>query len=348
VTTSQGRSGRGHGPGFSEVLADLKGRTFRPVYVLEGEDTHRAEAVVAHLRDAVLDPAARAFNYRVYNGDAADLAAVLQQATSYPMLSRQQVIWVRDVERCALGDGREEALERYLASPVPETVLILSATKLDGRRRWVKRAKQVGYHFDFAPPEGAALVEWVIKAGRKAGLPVDHELAEMLCELVGNDLRALAAEVEKLALLKEEQAGLSNPAALRGVIQHQRAVDPFEVVRALVPGDPAPALALWRRMAAEGHTAHELAPLIIWRVRQAALVASLIEEGRSDAEVQSLAGLTPWAFQQVRGVAAAWGGAGAVRALRACRRCDAALKGSPLRPELVLERTLLDVCGPRT
>ncbi len=343
--SARGRAGRGAAPGFAEVLADLKSKSFRPVYVLEGEDSHRAEAVVAHLRDAVLEPAARAFNYRAYNGETADLAAVLQQAMSYPMLARRQVIWLRDAERCALAEGREEALDRYLADPPDETVLILTAAKLDGRRRWVKRAKQAGYHFEFAPPEGAALAEWVVKAGAKAGLTLDVELAEMLCEFVGNDLRALTAEIDKLALLAEEDGRLPDRARLRELILRQRAVDPFELIRALAPGDPAPALALWRRLGAEGHSAHELAPLIIWRMRQVALVAALVDEGRSDGEIQGMAGLSPWAFRQVKAIAAAWGAGGAARALRACLRCDAALKSSPLRPELVLERALLDVCS---
>jgi len=77
-------------------------------------------------------------------------------------------------------------------------------------------------------------------------------------------------------------------------------------------------------------------------------VGALIDEGRSDAEILEMAGVSTWALGQVRRVAAAWGGARAGRALRACRRCDAALKSSPLRPELVMERALLDVCGPST
>ena len=341
----RGKAAREATAGFAEVQADLANRSYRPVYVLEGEDAHRMEGVVAHLRDRLLEPAAQAFNYHVFNGDSADLAQVVQQALSYPLLAARQLVWLRDCDRCAVGEGREAALEKYLERPVENTVLVLTATKLDGRRRWVKRCKESGWHFHFAPPEGAALVDWVLKAAGRQQVPLDRDLAEMLCELVGSDLRALSGELEKLALAVEEAGRAPTRAQLQSLILRQRAVDPFELVRALVPGDPAPALILWRRLAAEGAVAHEVGPLMIWRVRQLALVAALLAEGRTESDVQTLAGLSPWAYRQVSQAARRWGPSQIGRALAACRRFDAALKGSPLRPDLVLEQAILDVCG---
>jgi len=301
---------------------------------------------VLHLRDAVLDAAAQAFNYHVYAGEDADLRAVLRQALSYPLLAERQLLWLRDADRCSLAEEREAALAKYLAAPVPATVLVLTATKLDGRRRWVKAAREAGGHFVFANPEGAALAEWARRAAAKAGLALDAGLAELLCERVGGDLRALSGEITKLALAAEEAGGALTPADVRALVRQHREADVFDLVNALAPGDPVPALRAWRRLADDGHAAQELIPLLIWRVRMLAMADAMSAEGRPDAEIQRATNLWGGRLAQARAVARGLGEGGLARALAACRRCESALKGSPLRPELVLERAILEICGP--
>ncbi len=334
-----------HAPGFEDLLAALKAKRYASVYVLEGEDTHRMEQVVAHLRDTLLDEAARSFNYQVYAGDEADLRDVLRQALSYPMLAQTQLLWVRDAERCNMAEGREEALEKYLKAPSPQTVMVLTATKFDGRRRWVKLARESGEHFVFANPQGAELVRWTQRACAKAGLQLDETLAELLCERVGDDLRALSGEIAKLSLAAAEAGRPLTAEDVRTHVRQQREADVFELVYALKPDDPRPALRAWRRLAEDGHAAQELIPLLSWRVRQLALVAALIAEGSSDADIQRVAGLWPRALSQVKETLRGLGDAGIRRALAACKRCEGSLKGSPLRPDVALELAILEICG---
>ncbi len=343
--STRGRREAPAAPGPEALAAEIKAGRFREVYVLEGDDGPRIEGAVAHLRDTLLDAAARAFNFHVFAGEEADLRAVLRQALSYPMLSQRQLIWVRDCDRCPLGDGREEALERYLASPTPQTALVLTAAKLDGRRRWVKLAREAGGHFVLACPEGEELLGWTLKQAARSGLALDREGAELLCERVGGDARALRGEIEKLSLAAGEAGRPLTPAEIGELVPRHREAEAFELVNALQPGDPGPALRVWRRLAEEGHTPHELVPLLGWRVRQLAHVSAMLREGRAEGEIMSRAGLWPRALQQVRGTIRALGEDGVARALTACLDCERALKSSPLRPEHVLERALLDICG---
>ena len=60
-------------------------------------------------------------------------------------------------------------------------------------------------YFDFSPPTGEALMQWVLKAAQKENLPLAPEQARLLVELVGGDLMSLKSEIDKLALMCEDR-----------------------------------------------------------------------------------------------------------------------------------------------
>ncbi len=329
----------------ADLRRELKSGEPRPVYLLEGEDTLRVAAVVDYLRDRLLGEAGAAFNFHRYDGSGTPLATVLQQALSYPMMCPHQVLWLKRVDE-AVGDADgEEAMLRYLQAPSEQTVLVMSAVKVDGRRKWVKACKDSGAHYAFDPPGGADLLGWLAKAARDRDLALDPDVAALLVDLVGDDLHALSGELDKLALLAGESDAPSTAAELAEVILAQRAVDPFALVKELGPGQAASGLKSFHRFLAEGRSAYELAPLLVWRVKQVAMIAAYREEGLDDAEIMRRAGMSRFAFQPAGDAARRWGGDGVRRAVKACARCDADLKSSPLGPEKVLERAILEICA---
>lgn len=93
-------------------------------------------------------------------------------------------------------------------------------------------------------------------------------------------------------------------------------MDKLELVKQLGPGREREGLAAFQRFLSEGRSAFELAPLLVWRVKQVAQVAALRAEGQPKA-VPGLLGITPFAARQSLETARAWGDATVERALRA-------------------------------
>jgi DNA polymerase-3 subunit delta len=327
---------------------DLKTKKYRPVYLLVGEDTYRLEKVMAHLREDLLGPGGAAFNYHAYQGDQTGIDSVLQQALSYPMLGGRQLIHLRDVDKCVASAAAESALLGYLADPSAASILVMSATRVDGRKRWVKTCREAGYFFDFSPPRGAELSQWVRKTAQLAGVPLTGGLADLLIDLVGEDLYALAAEIEKLGLLVEASGAELDSDRLEHWIVQQRMGEVFDLTNALTPGDAVPGLRVWRRQAAWGRGAMDQAPLLLSRLRKMALVVSLEAEGFSAREIPSVIGMHPYACQQLLRAAHQLGPDRLQHALAACQRCDARLKGSAVPPDIIMERTIIEVCAVDT
>lgn len=336
---------RKSGPDFQQLRGELGAESYRPVYLLAGEDTHRMGGVVAYLKNKLLGESGAAFNYHAYDGDEAEVGQVIQQALSYPMMCSHQVLCVKRAERLVGDAGAEAGLINYVSKPAAETVLILMSEKVDGRKKWVKACKSAGFYYDFSPPRGRDLVGWVSRAARDKGLVMGRDLAELLTELVGDDLTALNGEIEKLALISADAETPLDDEKMLAVILEQRSVDPFELVRLLGPGQGAAGLRVYHRYLAEGRSPFELAPLLIWRVKQVAQVASLKREGLGQSQIPGALGASPYAVKQASETAQRWGDEAVERALKACARCESALKGSPLGPEKVLERAILDICS---
>ncbi len=341
--------GRGSsGPGFQDLVnEDLKKKSYRPVYLLAGEDAHRMEGVIEAIRRDALGESGSAFNYHVLQGDQVDVGRIMQLALALPMLGSVQMIWVKNIDRC-LGDKEsQDAMERYLLKPVKETILILTAEKADKRKKWVKACLAGGFFFDFAPPSGDALVQWVLKAAKREDLPLTREQAQLLCELVGNDLLSLKGEISKLALLADDRGGSLSMEELGRVIMDQAALEGYEITNSLGPGRAGQVLHTWFRLSEWGKTAYEIAPLLVSRVRKGQILAAGRRQNLSEREIAALSGQNPYAIRYLEPMVRAMGADGLSRNLRAALECERRLKGSPLKPSIIIEKLIFDLCEDR-
>ncbi|MBU8870337.1 MAG: DNA polymerase III subunit delta [Gemmatimonadales bacterium] len=335
-------------PSFDDLVRqDLKTGKFRPVYLLSGEDVLRKEGVVEHLKKKVLGEGGCAFNYHVMNGVGGGLGKILQQAVSYPMLGSHQIIWVRSIEACLQDQQSQERLQEYFQKPVLKTILIIGIEKADRRKKWVKNALELGYFFDFSPPTGEALINWVLKAAQKERLELPIEAARILCELVGNDLLSLKGEIDKLALLQEDRGVPLEAAEIGRIIMDQAALEGYEITANLEPGKCKEVLNTWFRLTQWGKSAYEISPLLLSRIRKGALVASCQEKGFSNEEIGLRTASNVWSLRYLQPMIKGMGSKGIAEALRAAKVCDQQMKGSPLPPDLVLEQTIFKCCLKR-
>ncbi|MDE2404996.1 MAG: DNA polymerase III subunit delta [Sphingomonadales bacterium] len=113
----------------------------------------------------------------------------------------------------ASGDEAEKAVELMLAGDVPPCpVLILAANATDKSRT----AKLLADRPDalvamFWPPDLKSATENVRMLADKAGVRLDHALAERIARGTGLDSRLAASEVEKLALFLDASAERPRP-----------------------------------------------------------------------------------------------------------------------------------------
>ena len=198
--------------------AALKTGQFAPVYYLYGDDDFQKADAERRLVDAAVDPATRDFNLEQRRGAELSAEGVDALLSTPPMLAERRVVVVRDP--AALKKDARAVLDRYLARPAADTVLVLVApagAKAD--KRLQDAAGAAGAAFDFAPLGEDRLPRWIAHHAEHAlGVAVTPAAARLLQAAVGNDLHLLSAELDKLASYVAGH-GASGPGAARDAAQ---------------------------------------------------------------------------------------------------------------------------------
>ena len=165
-----------------------------PVQAIVGEDTYLAEEALERVLAAAVGDD-RHDAVQLFHGDEAKWEDVLDAARTGSLFAPRRAVVVR---RAELLRGDEEAVFGYVDQPAPDATLVLLAGKPDRRRNpWKKLLAKATVH-DAAPKRGRALREHVEQELRARGLRLDREAFNDLVGEVGQDLRRLMGEVDKL------------------------------------------------------------------------------------------------------------------------------------------------------
>jgi DNA polymerase III delta subunit len=191
-----------------------------PIQAIVGEDSYLAEEALERILAAAIG-ADRQDALQVFYGDEKKWEDVLGSARTGSLFVSRRAIVVRraDLLKYANGprddenperEGRKakarveaDPVEAYAGDPVPGVTLVLMATKPDRRRHpWKKLLPQVTVH-DVSPKKGRALRAHVEAELRSRGLRFAPDALEELLGEVGQDLRRLMGEVDKLEAFAE-------------------------------------------------------------------------------------------------------------------------------------------------
>jgi len=202
---------------FDALLRSLKQGALDPAYYLHGDEGVLKDEAVAALLARAVDPEARAFNVDQRSVTDLDPVQFDTLVNTPPLLGATRLVVLRGLEQLRKATRLHTALLGYLASPNPTTVLVLvQGAGEPPDRALAERATTVAVE----PLPPARVERWMAHRARQLGLELAPEASELLLAAVGNDLAALAQELEKLTALTAstgQPASRADVAALVGV-----------------------------------------------------------------------------------------------------------------------------------
>ena len=291
-----------------------------PIYVFHSEHPILIERAVSELRDEVVPPAARGFNYDVVEGKP-KASQIVALAQTLPMMAAARMVFVRDLSLLPADEG--ETLLDYLAKPNPSTVIVALASKLDKRLKLFAQLSKKGFlHVLEAPRQLGA---WVRDEAKARNVKMDAAAVQRLVDAVGSDLSRLALTIEQLGLYTAGKPVSSDDVDELVADTRERSV--FELTDAIGAADRARALAAVAALCDQRESAVGVVVMLARHIRQLSLLHHMRVSQTPRSEWASRIGVPPFVVDKLIAQARSYSPRALAQATRRLAAADRALKG---------------------
>jgi len=329
---------------IQELIAEARGGHFAPVFVLAGAERFLMERAVSLVRAACLGDGPAGFNDDLFHGSRLGADTALSAARTLPMMAPVRFVLVRDADEMAASEL--DRLCDYLLDPSPSTCLVLTATKLDGRTRFARTAKEQGALVAAEPLKDSAVRAFVLTECRARGHTLDRTAAEALADALGNDLSAIDDALERLSLFVGEGEPIGSD-AVASCVTRIRTDSIWALVDAVSLRDQGRALAAAASLLGDREPPLRVLAMVARQLRMVAKMREALAAGLRGPEAARRAGAPPFKARDLTEAARRFSFSDLRDAFRTLADTDRALKGSRRPPGVVMEEAVLRLCAPR-
>jgi DNA polymerase III subunit delta len=315
------------------------------------------------------------FNQDTYSGGEVDLMTITATCNTLPFLSDQRLVILDGLPKRRRGEdsgetkqtseksskpkrakkgsknrtatraGFEKSLAEYIQE-LPETtvLIVLADEELTSSSPLLKAAEEHGKVIQCTLPRGAAVESWINKRAISLGVKISSDATTILANFIGNQLRLLANELDKLATYVGPGATITveDVRLLSTQVQEARI---FDLTDALAQRNRKQALDILHDLLSDGEPPLKLISTITSQVRSLLLVKELADDGLRVSQIVSATGMAPFVAEKALRQIGKFSSAQLERAYRELLSTDAALKRSRLTPDMALDLLVVTLCG---
>ena len=122
------------------INEDIKNGTFKPVYLLYGEEAFLKQSYKKKLRAAISGD--DTMNYNYFEGKGLDMNELISLADTMPFFSERRLILIED---SGFFKTSSEALAEYLPTMPDTTCIVFVEEAVDKRNKLYKKVKDLGH-----------------------------------------------------------------------------------------------------------------------------------------------------------------------------------------------------------
>ena len=182
-----------------DIITEVGKGIFHPVYLLMGEESYYIDRLTGYIASHAITEEEAAFNLTtIYATNLTTPAEIINASKRYPMMSKYQVVIVKECQNVKKTDD----LAFYLEKPLKSTILILSYKNgtMDRRKKVVSLIENSGVVYVSNRVKEYALPQFITDYLKRKHVAIDHQATMMLVENIGSDLNRMAGELDKLCI----------------------------------------------------------------------------------------------------------------------------------------------------
>ena len=186
---------------YESLLTRIEHRHFDPIYLFHGEEEFLADEALKMIINNALNETSRGFDLDVLYGPDSNARTVISFASSFPIMGERRIVVVRDFDHLP----SKELIELYAKLPSETTSLILLAPKPDLRTKLYLVLKKSARWVECRPRRDYHIPGWIATRIKKKGRAITPEACRLIQLYVGNSLRDIDNEIEKLFIFVGEK-----------------------------------------------------------------------------------------------------------------------------------------------
>lgn len=238
------------------------------IYFFYGDEDYNIETEIKKLKKKLLDKSFAAMNFKTAdNPSFADLISLLR---TQPMMFGNLMIVINCEEYFSktFEDSQLEEISKALEDNTESLCVVFVATlprnegkKVDSRKKIYKIITKYAQSQEFPTFKTYKIddmTNWINKEAKKHDITLDKDAALTLIEQVGNNLRELVKELEKLKLLAHPQTQITKKMVKEISISNE---DLFSMADFLLKGNKGQALLEFQKLLDKKHPLEILSAL---------------------------------------------------------------------------------------
>ena len=264
---------------MNTIRNDLKTGNLRRFYALTGTEDYLRRLYLGKLSQALV-PEENSMNRVIFDGKQTDPVEVVDAAMSAPFLGERRLIILSDT-----GFLKSSNLIADRIAEFPETTYVLFFEKeCDSRNKLFKYVEKEGHVANFEPLRDTDTVSFIANRLQRYGLRISEVDAKLLVEQCGNDLTALANELDKIASYCDGREAVTAE-DIRALTPTLSQGQMFRMIDAIVAGNRRQAMSLYRDLLLDQTPAVVILRNLINNFYNFSMVMRLSRKGLSAFEI---------------------------------------------------------------
>tara|TARA_R110002073_G_scaffold169890_7_gene326818 strand:+ start:2681 stop:3694 length:1014 start_codon:yes stop_codon:yes gene_type:complete len=245
---------------YPEKLASHLQQNLLPVYLVSGDETLLVQECCDLIRQRAREQGCN--EREIIDADVAGFnwQDILHSAASMSLFADRKLVELR-LASGKPGAPGSSALCEYLDISSGDDVLLIVSGKIDKQStnsKWYKALDKAGATIQIWPVDAKNLPRWLQQRVRGAGMSIDDDALQLLCDRVEGNLLAAVQEVDKLKLLATDSR-ITTKTVIDAVSDNAR-YNVFEMTDSALKGDASTSLRMLHGLRAEGSEP----PAVLW------------------------------------------------------------------------------------
>lgn len=264
---------------MNTIRNDLKTGNLKRFYALTGTEDYLRRLYLGKLSQTLV-PEENSMNRTIFDGKQTDPVEVIDAAMSAPFLGEHRLIILSDTGFLKSSNLLADRIEEF-----PETTYVLFFEKeCDSRNKLYKFIEKEGHVANFEPLRDTDTVSFIANRLQRYGLRISETDAKFLVEQCGNDLTALANELDKIAAYCDGREAVTAD-DIRALTPTLSQGQMFRMIDAIVAGNRRQAMSLYRDLLLDQTPAVVILRNLINNFYNFSMVMRLSRKGLSAFEI---------------------------------------------------------------